>query len=329
MQSTYTSSQSSLQNTWEIEDPVGNVVTTLTGTSINYTFATTGNKKIRLFSSDLNGVGCTEKTITVSAAPTSTTYTVDISAPAVNITANSASKCPSESIVLSFDDAGIDSYVWNDALNTSGPLTVTEGGDYIPTILTTTGCEIAGQTISITDFPGLNLASATPAIVDGVLEMNDGQISVDLSVDVTVVNPVWEITSGNGTISGSGSQISVLTGSPTLVVTVTGQTAEGCSETESVSVIAGSAIAKKSISPNGDGINDCWEIINSVILEACTVYILDSRGANIMSAKSPFDSDCIWDGTYNGKDVPEGVYYFVLKCSDNSKSQTGSILLAR
>ena len=329
VQSTYTSSQSSLQNKWEIEDPVGNVVTTLTGTSIDYTFATTGSKKIRLFSSDLNGVGCTEKTITVSAAPTSTTYTVDISAPAVNITANSASKCPSESVILSFDDAGVDSYVWNDPLSTTGPLTVTVGGDYTPTITTTTGCEIAGQTISITDFPGLNLTSASPSIVDGVLEMNDGQISVDLSVDVTVVNPVWQITSGTGTISGSGSQISVLTSSPSLVVSVSGQTADGCDEVESVNILAGSAIAKKVISPNGDGNNDCWEIINSVILEACTVYIVDSRGANILSATSPFESDCIWDGTYNGKDVPEGVYYFVLKCADNSKSQTGSILLAR
>jgi gliding motility-associated-like protein len=316
--STYTANQPSLQNTWEIEDPVGSLVSTVIGTTLDYTFTTTGNKKIRLITKDVTGVGCFEKTITVSPEPA---YTADIS--------GNANKCPSAEVTLSFSEADITNVVWDDVDATVGSLTTSEPGTYTPTYTTDTGCEIVGDPVVITNLPGLNLTSSDPAIVDGVLEMNDGQTSVNLAVDASVLNPVWDITSGIGTISGSGSQISVLTGSPSLVVTVSGQTADGCNETESVTIIAESFIAKKSFSPNGDGTNDCWEIINSSILEGCTVYILDSRGANVLKTQSPFTDDCIWDGTFNGKDVPEGVYYFVMKCSDNSENQSGSILLAR
>jgi gliding motility-associated-like protein len=116
---------------------------------------------------------------------------------------------------------------------------------------------------------------------------------------------------------------------PIIIVTVSAQTTEGCNETTEIVIISGSLTPRKSFSPNGDGLNDWWTINNSRVLQGCTVYIFDSRGATIFEATSPFADDQVWDGNYNGKPAPEGVYYFVMKCDDSSENQTGAILLAR
>jgi gliding motility-associated-like protein len=116
---------------------------------------------------------------------------------------------------------------------------------------------------------------------------------------------------------------------------VTGQTAEGCDESESVEISGGGPRPRKTFSPNGDGLNDCWEIVNSSGLTGCEVYILDTRGAIVFKTELPLDPvlpagpDCIWEGDFNGKDVPEGVYFFVVKCTDGSQNLSGSILVAR
>ncbi len=328
VETTFTAGQAGLSNTWEIEDPAGSVTETLTGNSIQYTFTTTGTKIVRLITQYTNGIGCNEKSITVSAEPA---YTADVSAPGIT-------KCPSEEVTLSFSEADIVSYTWDDLDATSGPLLVTAAGTYTATYTTDTGCEIVAPGITITNLPGLNLSADSPAIVSGTpntLELAQGQTSVVLSVDSDVVNPVWNIV-GAGSIDGTGASVTVVPGAPTVTVTVTGQTAEGCDESESVEISGGGPRPRKTFSPNGDNPdNDCWQIVNSSGLTDCEVYILDTRGAIVYKAKLPMNPqlgpgpDCIWEGNFNGKAAPEGVYFFVVKCADGSQSLSGSILLAR
>lgn len=322
VQTTFTSEETGtgITNSWEIEDPAGSVTETLFGNAIDYTFTSTGSKIVRLITRYSNGVGCSEKPITVSAEPN---YTVDVSAPGIL-------KCPSESVTLSFSETDITSYTWDDVNNTTGALTATEPGTYTATYITNTGCEIVATSVTITNQPGLNLVAESPSIVDGELELAQGQTDVNLSVDIDVVNPVWSVNPTNGgIITGSGTSITFTPQAPQATVSVTGQTAEGCDETETVNITGGGPRARKSFSPNGDGTNDCWEIINSTAVTSCTVYILDTRGANVFKTDLPLATDCIWDGNFNGKAVPEGVYYYVMKCADGSNSQSGSILLAR
>lgn len=62
-------------------------------------------------------------------------------------------------------------------------------------------------------------------------------------------------------------------------------------------------------SPNGDGYNDLWHpAVNVVDMATYDLAIFDRWGGVIWQAPGPFDTG--WDGTSNGKAVPNGVYGF-------------------
>jgi gliding motility-associated-like protein len=79
-------------------------------------------------------------------------------------------------------------------------------------------------------------------------------------------------------------------------------------------------------SPNGDGSNDFWEIQNVDLYKGFTVTIFDSAG-EIVFEKTDYKND--WDGTYKGKAVPEGMYYYSLKSPDYKQDYKGAITIIR
>lgn len=79
------------------------------------------------------------------------------------------------------------------------------------------------------------------------------------------------------------------------------------------------------ISPNGDGKNDVWEIKNYEVYKDFQVTIFNDAGINIFSTK---DYQNNWNGEYEGKDLPAGVYFYLVEHEDGKKF-TGSITLNR
>lgn len=79
------------------------------------------------------------------------------------------------------------------------------------------------------------------------------------------------------------------------------------------------------ITPNGDGFNDRWEIINLSEIEPCEVEIFNRWGQKVFSA-SPYSND--WDGTDNGRPLSNDTYYYFLRCKDGNL-QTGTINIVR
>lgn len=64
-------------------------------------------------------------------------------------------------------------------------------------------------------------------------------------------------------------------------------------------------------SPNGDGINDVYKAKSGYqSLVEFHAYIFNRWGQKLYEWTNPADG---WDGTYNGKDVKEGVYYVLVK----------------
>lgn len=84
-----------------------------------------------------------------------------------------------------------------------------------------------------------------------------------------------------------------------------------CVLTDTVYVIVGEAIEfYNAISPNGDNINDTWEILGIQKFPRAEVNIYDRWGQNIFRSigyASP------WDGSNRGKKLPTGSYYYVIE----------------
>jgi len=80
-------------------------------------------------------------------------------------------------------------------------------------------------------------------------------------------------------------------------------------------------------SPNGDGINDHWNIINIERFSNNQLWIYTRSGKLILS-QSPYSND--WMGTYQGESLPEGNYYYQLDIEgDKTIDAQGWIYLSR
>ncbi len=63
-------------------------------------------------------------------------------------------------------------------------------------------------------------------------------------------------------------------------------------------------------SPNGDGLNDGWEIDFIDMYPDCDVEIFNRWGQQLFYSQG---YQTKWDGTYNGKDLPEATYYYIIR----------------
>ncbi|MFA5620022.1 MAG: T9SS type B sorting domain-containing protein [Weeksellaceae bacterium] len=95
--------------------------------------------------------------------------------------------------------------------------------------------------------------------------------------------------------------------------------ANGCySEVKKFSVLG----ITNFLSPNGDGINDYWEIRGMDAYPNATIKIFDRYGKIFVD--KPLYSEFIWDGKYMGRNVPSGDYWFILTM-DETYMITGHI----
>ncbi|GEM_PF-3733219 len=78
--------------------------------------------------------------------------------------------------------------------------------------------------------------------------------------------------------------------------------------------------------PNGDGVNDLWNIENIGKFPECEVIVYNSWGNKVFYSKGYNFS---WDGTQTGKRLPAGVYYYSIKLDNKSKAVTGSVTIIR
>ncbi|WP_027002865.1 gliding motility-associated C-terminal domain-containing protein [Hugenholtzia roseola] len=60
-------------------------------------------------------------------------------------------------------------------------------------------------------------------------------------------------------------------------------------------------------SPNGDGVNETWEVPLFEAYPALHLQIFDRNGTLLFDAPQGFEA---WDGTFEGKPLPEGTYFY-------------------
>ncbi|MXV52036.1 T9SS type B sorting domain-containing protein [Pedobacter sp. HMF7647] len=78
--------------------------------------------------------------------------------------------------------------------------------------------------------------------------------------------------------------------------------------------------------PNGDGINDFWNITGIASFPACTVRIFNRNGMLVFESKGYQQA---WDGTSNGSPLPLSTYYYVIDLASENRTMSGSITIIR
>ncbi len=99
-------------------------------------------------------------------------------------------------------------------------------------------------------------------------------------------------------------------------------------------------IPDKYFSPNGDGVNDLWEIKNLEVYSSYIVEIFTRHGKRIFIQRvGSFNIDGVddglgsyfsgWKGEYNGKPMPSDDYWYLITLEDIRKQYTGHFTLKR
>lgn len=224
------------------------------------------------------------------------TIILTIGSGSVAITAPENTICPGDALTLTAT-ANADSYVWSTG-ETTAAVTINTPGDYWVQS-TTADCD-ANDTITIT-------AGEAPVFSLG----NDTIVCSDISHNLKIPNVfngdyLWSNGETTQSINVEGSGIYWL------------QVANGCGTGIDSIVVTFQSDSSKHVffpncfTPNSDKTNEEFVLLNAPANEYdFTVY---NRWGNIIFQS--FEPSNNWDGTYKGRDVEEGVYYFVATFKD-------------
>lgn len=224
-----------------------------------------------------------------------------------SITGSATSSCPEEEVTLSVAGT-FASVLWSNQA-TGNSISVMPG-TYTVNTVDANGCEGEDQIIiAAKETPDLT-ATADPST-----------IAAGASSQLNASGAVSYVWSPAETLDNPTIATPLATPDQTTPYTVTGTSADGCEITIQVLVtVGGVANFPPAFSPNGDGKNDFWNV-RAESNPDCILSIFDGRGMRIFE-----NSGENWDGTYQGKVVPNGTYYYVYGCPDQ-KPATGNVLV--
>lgn len=75
----------------------------------------------------------------------------------------------------------------------------------------------------------------------------------------------------------------------------------------------------------GDLSTETWNIENASLLNGCDIVVYNRQGQQVYASVG---YPVPWDGTFNGKPLPDGAYFYIISCA-GQKKQTGSVTIAR
>ena len=108
---------------------------------------------------------------------------------------------------------------------------------------------------------------------------------------------------------------------------LTVRSGDGCVNADEVFVqVLKLPVVPNSFSPNGDGINEVWNIKYLNSYQNATVEIFNRYGQRVYFSKG---YEIPWDGRANGADVPMATYYYIINPGNGRKPMAGSLTIIR
>lgn len=109
--------------------------------------------------------------------------------------------------------------------------------------------------------------------------------------------------------------------------TLTVTSGDGCVATDKVLVTLLKQIkVPNAFSPNGDGINDRWEILYLDSYPDCEVEVFNRYGQPVFRSVGYSRP---WDGTWKGTPLPVGTYYWIINPKNGRQPLNGSVTIIK
>lgn len=232
--------------------------------------------------------------------------------------------CKDGQVTIVINEGGSDYVDWYKVDNsyiigTGNSITINEPGEYY-TIGHNTWCSTYSDTIKVDLIEPFVEGSVNPE-----LSIMEGE-----SANINVVNPQADYTyrwenSSTGDIYNSST--AVVTPSETTTYFLTGQI-KSCSSTIAIEVVVDPNVTvPNAFSPNGDGSNDEWDVLNLDAYPNAGVHIMNRWGMVVYENFGTFEP---WDGFRNGNLLPVATYYYIIELNDHrGRVLTGSVTLVR
>ncbi len=169
------------------------------------------------------------------------------------------------------------------------------------------GCNVYTKTVTVPVRPVPSVSAGTDkTIVQGYDVMLNGS-----SAATSPTSIAW--TPANSVLYGQGTFNIWVKPPVTTTYTLTVTDANGCIGTDDavVTVIPVCIKVMNAFSPNGDAINDRWLVTNG---GSCTRQIavkIFNRYGELVYSNDNYNNE--WDGTYKGKPVADGTYYYTIQ----------------
>jgi gliding motility-associated-like protein len=166
---------------------------------------------------------------------------------------------------------------------------------------------------------------------------NGGQ---EVTLSATTIDPShaigWYNSSGELICSNCSTIVQQISGRTTFVAVATNSL--GCETREEISVDLtqevedcdiGLIVASNAMTPNGDGRNDYFQIVNTGDSEITLVQVFNRWGEIVFETQNSNDQ---WDGIFRGDPVNVGVYIYIIHgyCVNQSTFQlVGNVTVIR
>jgi gliding motility-associated-like protein len=200
-----------------------------------------------------------------------------------------------------------------------------KNGDVVSCLLTApvSSCNLSAVSsnrvaMDMYPLPAITITAQSGSILKG----NSTQLTA--TVPGNVQSYQWAPAEGldNSTIANPKASPLVTTTYMLLVTSV-----NGCQASSGIKITVLTDIKiYNTFSPNGDGINDLWEIPGLSDYLDCTVDIYNRYGSKIFHSVGYSQP---WNGTYNNSHVPAGVYYYFVNLHTGKQPYSGNVTVIR
>lgn len=320
---------------WSFGDAASGVLNNSTSNPTSHIYPSAANYNVQLIVTSNNGCKDTTKNKVLNA---SSLHNQPIALYTVNTTSHDTPRvCLGNSITFKDASSNVKTsyWVWGD----NGSV-VELGTNPAPQFGTTAAGIYYGQHYIDDNFGCRSFIDTIVTIIDDLPTVK-GEVRYVMANTPNILKPtitgatsqIWKVTNPLGLLTDylddNTAETPICTPLTDVTYLITVSNDGGCKDTASYYVrLLKTPVIPTAFSPNGDGINDKWEIkfLNEYV--GATVQVFDRYGQIVLNK---FGYSSPWNGKLNnnGADLPTGVYYYIIKPGSGMPLMTGYVTILR